>query len=105
MGHHHLHEGQVCSKTTPLAAARLQATSHPGSYLQPIPSSRLGCQVIAAKDLDGLRVKLPSATRNFYVSEKGEAAQAADSARLAAASAAAAALRGDGGSGGSANHS
>ncbi|KAI8464435.1 MAG: ferredoxin, adrenodoxin-like protein [Monoraphidium minutum] len=30
-------------------------------------TSRLGCQVIAAKDLEGLRVKLPSATRNFYV--------------------------------------
>lgn len=30
-------------------------------------TSRLGCQVIAAKELDGLRVKLPSATRNFYV--------------------------------------
>jgi ferredoxin-2, mitochondrial len=29
--------------------------------------SRLGCQVIAAKELDGLKVKLPSATRNFYV--------------------------------------
>lgn len=60
--------------------------------------SRLGCQVIAAKELDGLKVKLPSATRNFYVSEKSEASAAADSARLAAASAAAAALRGGGGS-------
>eukprot|EP00877_Chromochloris_zofingiensis_P001953 jgi/Chrzof1/11759/Cz06g08190.t1 len=30
-------------------------------------TSRLGCQVIAAKELDGLRVRLPSATRNFYV--------------------------------------
>ncbi|GBF93254.1 adrenodoxin mitochondrial [Raphidocelis subcapitata] len=63
-------------------------------------TSRLGCQVIAAKDLDGLTVRLPSATRNFYVSEKGEAAAAADGARLAAAAAAAAALRGGGGGGG-----
>lgn len=30
-------------------------------------TSRLGCQVIAAKELDGLRVRLPTATRNFYV--------------------------------------
>lgn len=30
-------------------------------------TSRLGCQVIATKELDGLRVKIPSATRNFYV--------------------------------------
>ena len=29
--------------------------------------SRLGCQVIAAKELDGLRVRIPSATRNFAV--------------------------------------
>jgi len=28
-------------------------------------SSRLGCQIIAAKDLDGLRVRMPSATRNL----------------------------------------
>lgn len=30
-------------------------------------TSRLGCQIIAAKELDGLRVKIPSATRNFAV--------------------------------------
>ncbi|KAF5832066.1 2Fe-2S ferredoxin-type domain-containing protein [Dunaliella salina] len=30
-------------------------------------TSRLGCQIIAAKELDGLRVRIPSATRNFYV--------------------------------------
>ncbi|KAF8058837.1 MFDX1 [Scenedesmus sp. PABB004] len=30
-------------------------------------TSRLGCQVIAAKELDGLRVRIPAATRNFYV--------------------------------------
>lgn len=30
-------------------------------------TSRLGCQVIAKEDLDGLRVKIPSATRNFAV--------------------------------------
>ncbi|CAI5490625.1 unnamed protein product [Closterium sp. Naga37s-1] len=30
-------------------------------------TSRLGCQVIATKDLNGLRLKLPSATRNFAV--------------------------------------
>jgi len=30
----------------------------------------LGCQVIATKELDGLRVKIPAATRNFYVSEE-----------------------------------
>ena len=74
------------------------APAHP-RRAPPARSSRLGCQVIAARELDGMRVKLPSATRNFYVSEKGEASAAADAARLKAASAAAAALRsgGDGG--------
>lgn len=28
-------------------------------------TSRLGCQIILTKDLDGIRVKLPSATRNI----------------------------------------
>lgn len=37
--------------------------------------SRLGCQVIATKELDGLRVKIPSATRNFYVSEEQQQQQ------------------------------
>jgi len=30
-------------------------------------NSRLSCQIILTKELDGLVVKLPSATRNFYV--------------------------------------
>merc|ERR1719352_361012 len=30
-------------------------------------TSRLGCQVIARKDIDGIRLKVPSATRNFAV--------------------------------------
>ncbi|KMZ68917.1 2Fe-2S ferredoxin [Zostera marina] len=30
-------------------------------------TSRLGCQVIASPELDGLRIALPSATRNFAV--------------------------------------
>ena len=30
-------------------------------------TSRLGCQVIAAPELDGLRVQLPAATRNMAV--------------------------------------
>ncbi len=30
-------------------------------------TSRLGCQVKAAKELDGLRVRVPAATRNFAV--------------------------------------
>eukprot|EP00884_Botryococcus_braunii_P011965 jgi/Botrbrau1/2076/Bobra.0047s0038.1 len=30
-------------------------------------TSRLGCQIIAEKDLDGLRVRIPGATRNFAV--------------------------------------
>ena len=29
--------------------------------------SRLGCQVIAVKELDGIRVRIPGATRNFAV--------------------------------------
>lgn len=30
-------------------------------------TSRLGCQVLATKAMDGLRVRIPSATRNFAV--------------------------------------
>lgn len=30
-------------------------------------NSRLGCQIILNKQLDGLEVELPKATRNFYV--------------------------------------
>ncbi|PNH12869.1 2Fe-2S ferredoxin [Tetrabaena socialis] len=30
-------------------------------------TSRLGCQVLACKELDGVRVRIPSASRNFYV--------------------------------------
>lgn len=29
--------------------------------------SRLGCQVIATKDIDGIHVRIPGATRNFAV--------------------------------------
>ena len=32
-------------------------------------TSRLGCQVKMTKDLDGLRVKLPSMTRNLQASD------------------------------------
>jgi hypothetical protein len=37
--------------------------------------SRLGCQVVASKELDGLRVRIPAATRNFYVSEQQQQQQ------------------------------
>lgn len=30
-------------------------------------NSRLGCQIILTKELEGLRLELPKATRNFYV--------------------------------------
>lgn len=30
-------------------------------------NSRLGCQIILSKELNGLEVELPKATRNFYV--------------------------------------
>jgi len=30
-------------------------------------TSRLGCQVVVTEELDGMRVQLPAATRNFYV--------------------------------------
>ena len=30
-------------------------------------TSRLGCQIKVNKDMDGMTVRLPSATRNFYV--------------------------------------
>ncbi|CAJ0587352.1 unnamed protein product, partial [Mesorhabditis spiculigera] len=31
------------------------------------PDSRLGCQIVLRRDLDGIRVTLPKITRNFYV--------------------------------------
>lgn len=30
-------------------------------------NSRLGCQIILTKELDGIELTLPKATRNFYV--------------------------------------
>lgn len=30
-------------------------------------TSRLGCQVVVTKALDGMIIQLPKATRNFYV--------------------------------------
>lgn len=30
-------------------------------------TSRLGCQIILTKELDGMRIKLPSATRNISI--------------------------------------
>ena len=30
-------------------------------------TSRLGCQIKVTRDMEGMTVKLPSATRNFYV--------------------------------------
>jgi len=32
-------------------------------------TSRLGCQVMMSKELDGMRVKLPSMTRNLQASD------------------------------------
>ncbi len=32
-------------------------------------TSRLGCQIIMSKELDGLRVRLPSMTRNMQASD------------------------------------
>lgn len=34
-------------------------------------TSRLGCQVVMSKELDGLRIKLPSMTRNLQASDFG----------------------------------
>ena len=31
------------------------------------PNSRLGCQIILRRDLDGMVLHLPPITRNFYV--------------------------------------
>jgi len=33
-------------------------------------TSRLGCQVFVTEAMDGMRVQLPQATRNFYVDKK-----------------------------------
>lgn len=30
-------------------------------------TSRLGCQIVATKDMEGVTIQLPKATRNFYV--------------------------------------
>jgi ferredoxin len=34
-------------------------------------TSRLGCQIVMSKELDGLRVRLPSMTRNLQASDFG----------------------------------
>ena len=31
------------------------------------PTSRLGCQIVLTKQLEGMRIRLPKATKNFYV--------------------------------------
>lgn len=31
------------------------------------PNSRLGCQIILSKELEGMHLELPAVTRNFYV--------------------------------------
>ena len=31
------------------------------------PNSRLGCQIILSKELDGITVEIPAISRNFYV--------------------------------------
>lgn len=36
------------------------------------PNSRLSCQIAMTADLNGLEFKLPSATRNYYISKKDE---------------------------------
>ena len=33
-------------------------------------TSRLGCQIMITEEMEGMEVKLPSATRNFYVDKK-----------------------------------
>eukprot|EP00343_Euplotes_focardii_P011222 CAMPEP_0205831090 /NCGR_PEP_ID=MMETSP0206-20130828/43080_1 /ASSEMBLY_ACC=CAM_ASM_000279 /TAXON_ID=36767 /ORGANISM="Euplotes focardii, Strain TN1" /LENGTH=39 /DNA_ID= /DNA_START= /DNA_END= /DNA_ORIENTATION= len=30
-------------------------------------TSRLGCEVIVTKEMDGMKVQIPAASRNFYV--------------------------------------
>jgi len=52
------------------------------------PTSRLGCQVVASRALDGMRARLPSATRNFYVGDELREREAAEAAAAAAAPAA-----------------
>jgi hypothetical protein len=59
--HHALCQPVFSLTRAPCAAAAAAAVTFA------LRRSRLGCQVIATKELDGLRVKIPSATRNFYV--------------------------------------
>jgi ferredoxin len=41
-------------------------------------TSRLGCQVIMSEELDGLRVKLPSMTRNMQASDFSKKSERSD---------------------------
>lgn len=42
------------------------------------PTSRLGCQIILDKRLDGIKFKLPSATRNFYAGKENNSSKEDD---------------------------
>ena len=69
--------GQTPSLDPPLYNFRLSLQCVPVSLPHACPPhathrSRLGCQVITSKEIDGIRVRIPSASRNFYVSAEGE---------------------------------
>ena len=49
------------------AAPYVATILHPHLPCRPACRSRLGCQIIACKDLDGMVVHIPSATRNMAV--------------------------------------
>ena len=56
---------QMLNKLTVLVSCREDDMLDMASSLQ--ENSRLGCQIILTKELEGIELTLPKTTRNFYV--------------------------------------
>lgn len=61
----HVYVKSKHSETLPAATETEEDLLDMAPFLK--ENSRLGCQITLTKDLEGLEVELPKATRNFYV--------------------------------------
>ena len=62
-----IRDGRPDERTDPnyRKASLLKILNLPSSYVNFF--YRLGCQIIITKELEGIRLRLPRATKNFYV--------------------------------------